>query len=328
MEMKSPNDLYQELSKLDIGNYEVALLLASYPKDADKPQFAHLNMGGELPGALLGNIVFVRDHQLKTEDDVHVLPYQLDGQPSDDVVEYMDLAMDPYTLIKGQIDDLDRSVLGTDTFQLDVPFLQQTRFYAIVLRVKGDSEDPPLCFLRLYQPMARKIGRSLTAKLSKERGYYDRAEPGDIFVFDNQVDAIKVGNILFVLDKQRVDSMFGFFQALTTTVNTSMQQLATSLIAIDNVNAFADACRRDPRKAARLRSIAQKFATWPSYGQVNMQIITTFITKRNLKIQVKNGYLVFDAKTLWSTLRLLDDDYLISELTGGFYEVNGKQSLP
>jgi hypothetical protein len=328
VETKSPNDLFQELSELNIGDYEVAVLLASYPKDADKPRFAHLNMGGKLPDAFLGTIGFVREHQLKTGDIIRLLPFQLDGQPDGDVVEYIDLSVEPYTLIKGQTDDLDRSPLGTDAFQFDVPFLQRTRFYAIVLRARGNSEDDPLCFLRLYQPLARKIGRSLTAKLSKERGYYDLAEPADVFAFDNQIDAIKVGSILFVFDKQRVDSMFGFSQALTTTVNTSMQQLAKSQIAIDDVDAFAEACRRDPRKAARLRSIAQKFATWPPYQQLDMQLITTFITKKNLKIQVKNGHLVFDAKTLWSTLRLLDDDYLLSELTGGFYEVNGKRSIP
>ncbi len=167
----------------------------------------------------------------------------------------------------------------------------------------------------------------MTAKLSRERGYYDLAEPADIFVFDNQIDAIKVGNILFVLDKHRVDTMFGFSHALTMTVNASIEQLAKSHIAIDNVEAFAEACRKDPRKAARLRSIAQKFATWPSYKQLDMHLIATFIKKKNLKIQIRNGQLVFDAKTLWSMLRLLDDDYLISELTGDFYEVEGKRTF-
>ena len=173
--------------------------------------------------------------------------------------------------------------------------------------------------------MLRRVGRSLKVALLNERGYYNLALPADIFVFDNQVDAIKVGDILFVLDKQRVHSMFRFFEALTATVDTSMQRLAQSHIAIDNVEMFAEACRRDPRKAARLRSIAQKFESLPSHQRLDMQRITAFIASRSLNIQVTDEHLVYDSKTLWSTLRLLDDDYLISELTGGFYEVSGKE---
>ena len=325
MDAKRPMGLFQDLCQLDLDRYEVAVLLASYPKDASKPRFAHLQMGDDLPGTFLGVIGYAREHQLKVEGEVRVHSYRLDSQPVGDVVEYMDLTMNPYTLIREQVDDLDRSVLGTDPFRADALFLQQTRFYAIVLRSKGGSTDPPLCFLRQYQPLMRKIGRSLKVALLNDRGYFNLALPADIFVFDSQVDAIKVGDTLFVLDKQRVHSMFGFFEALRTTVDTSMQRLAQSRIAIDNVGAFAEACRRDPRKAARLRSIAQKFESLPSYQRLDMQRITAFIASRGLNVRMTDGHLMYDAKTLWSTLRLLDDDYLISELTGDFYEVSGKE---
>src|SRR5690348_17295999 len=289
MDAKRPMDLFQDLCQLDLGRYEVAVLLASYPKDASKPRFAHLQMGDDLPSEFLGVIGYAREHQLKVESEVRVHPYQLDSQPIGDVVEYMDLTVNPYTLIKEQVEDLDRSALGTDPFRGEVLFLQQTRFYAIVLRSKGGSADPPLCFLRQYQPMMRRVGRSLKVALLNERGYYNLALPADIFVFDSQVDAIKVGDILFVLDKQRVHSMFRFFEALTATVDTSMQRLAQSHIAIDNVEMFAEACRRDPRKAARLRSIAQKFESLPSYQRLDMQHITAFIASRSLNIQVTDG---------------------------------------
>jgi hypothetical protein len=46
-----------------------------------------------------------------------------------------------------------------------------------------------------------------------------------------------------------------------------------------------------------------------------------------LKTVQKNGkeMLVFDPKDKWALLRLLDDDYLDSVLTGEKYEVTGKR---
>jgi hypothetical protein len=46
-----------------------------------------------------------------------------------------------------------------------------------------------------------------------------------------------------------------------------------------------------------------------------------------LKTVKKNGkeMLVFDPKDKWALLRLLDDDYLDSVLTGQKYEVTGKR---
>jgi hypothetical protein len=46
-----------------------------------------------------------------------------------------------------------------------------------------------------------------------------------------------------------------------------------------------------------------------------------------IKIAEKNGKesLVFDPKNKWALLRLLDDDYLGSRLTGQKYEVTGKR---
>ena len=37
--------------------------------------------------------------------------------------------------------------------------------------------------------------------------------------------------------------------------------------------------------------------------------------------------LVYDARSSWKLLKLLDDDYLLSELTEHSYEVNGKREL-
>ncbi len=55
--------------------------------------------------------------------------------------------------------------------------------------------------------------------------------------------------------------------------------------------------------------------------------------KRHLDVKIETDkdsgqeMLVYDARSSWKLLKLLDDDYLLSELTEHSYEVNGKREL-
>jgi hypothetical protein len=63
----------------------------------------------------------------------------------------------------------------------------------------------------------------------------------------------------------------------------------------------------------------------PYLQRLDMGRIADFIGARKLQVQVRGGQLVFDPKTLWEILRLLNDDFLASQLTGEFHEVSGKR---
>jgi Kiwa KwaB-like protein len=310
----------RSLLQLDLSRYEVAVCLASYTKDQRVPEHAHLQLRETLESTFREIAAFTLE-QLRRQVGLRTQSYQLDSNPDGDEIEYVDLAVSPFDLIREQVEELDHPVVGMPAFHQESTFLQRVRYYTIVLRLRGVSGVEPICFFRQYQPM-RRLGRGWLAAVWSEHGYYDRVAPANLFLFDEGVDAIKSGNILFVLDKPRFHQMFRFFEELTATVDESMHTLC-GRIGIDDVEAFAEACRRDPRKAARLRSIVQK----PYMKQLDMQRIGDFITVRKLEIQVKNGQFVFDPKTLWSILRLLNDDFLSSQLTGGFYEVTGKRDV-
>ena len=58
-----------------------------------------------------------------------------------------------------------------------------------------------------------------------------------------------------------------------------------------------------------------------------------FIKKRHLDVKIETDndtgqeMLLYDTRSSWKLLKLLDDDYLLSELTEHSYEVKGKREL-
>ena len=96
-------------------------------------------------------------------------------------------------------------------------------------------------------------------------------------------------------------------------------------IPIENFDEFEEACEGHLQKLAKLNNIASK----PYLKAVTMADIKKVIKKFSLPVTTvkKNGkeMLRFDPKDRWSLLRLLDDDYLGSVMTGQNYEVTGKR---
>ena len=78
---------------------------------------------------------------------------------------------------------------------------------------------------------------------------------------------------------------------------------------------------------AKLNNIASK----QYLKQIKMADIKKVIEEFDLKIKTihkgRKEMLVFDPADKWAILRLLDDDYLGSVMTGQNYEVTGKREL-
>jgi len=313
--------LKDELLQLDLSNYQVTVCLASYKKNQNIPTFQQIQMKRSLSETFRSIVAYTLE-QLRNESDLRLYAYRFDSNPTADTIEYLDLSQPPYDLISTQIKELAQPIVGMPHFRQDPAFLRYVRYYAIVLQPRVEGAAGPFCFFRQYWPRRKLARRGLLAAVSVERGYYDRVEPVDIFLFDEMIDAICWKQTLLVLQKEAMHQMFRFFEALIETVDESTQRL-TQHFPITGIQELAKACRRDPRKAARLRGIMQK-----SYlPRVTMDRLITFIEERKLGIRLENGAIVYEQKSLWQLLRLLNDDFLMSQLTGEYYEVNGKQEL-
>jgi hypothetical protein len=111
---------------------------------------------------------------------------------------------------------------------------------------------------------------------------------------------------------------------LMRTAEVTLATIRTR-IPIDDFAAFEAACKGHLLKIAKLKNIASK----PYFAIITMRDIKKAIKKYDLPIATtgkgENEKLCFDSSDKWAILRLLDDDYLESVMTGNNYEVNSKR---
>jgi hypothetical protein len=319
--MKEPKQLLDTLFDLDLSTCQVALVLASYEKESDTPTCAHIAMKASL-AEVFREIVAVKLFQIKRDADLRVRPFGLDSHPEGPEIEALQLNVSPFDLIGKQIDELSRPIAGMPAYRPDQAFLHAIRYYVIVLQLpEGHVISRPICFFRQYIP-SRKLGHSLLAAVSVGQGYYDTVRPNevDVVLFDQEIDACALGNTMFVFDKEHMQRMFHFNELLTQTVEESVHILS-SRITLSDTEAFSEACKRDPRKAAKLRSIIQH----PYLSRLTLRNLASFIHARKLEIHIEHEMIIFEPETVWTLLRLLNDDFLESHLTGERYEVTAKR---
>jgi hypothetical protein len=310
---------HEGLLKLDLTRFDVAVYLASYTKGRRVPQYARILMLEELEQAFREITAFTLERLARDQAGLRLLPHLLDSVPKGNELEFLDLSVAPYTLIGEQVAELERPAVGMSIFREDMTFLQRVRHYTIAFLPKEGGAERPVCFMRQYLPK-RKLGRDWLAAVMVEPGYYNRVEPANLVLFDGEVDAIKVGSLLFLLEKGHAYQMFGFREELSALVDEGVHLLCER-VTLDNLAAFTDYCKHDSRKAALLHSIVQK----PYLASLDMQRISAFIASRGLEIPLDGGRFVCNAASVWSILHLLNDDFLASQLTGKSYEVSGKR---
>jgi hypothetical protein len=100
-----------------------------------------------------------------------------------------------------------------------------------------------------------------------------------------------------------------------------------SAVPIDNAAQFEADCKGNALILVRLRGIADR-NYFPSLALATLE---QKIKSDNLPIKIsgtgKNKKLVYNPQQKWKFLRLLDDGFLNSDMTGKKYEVTSKRSL-
>lgn len=130
---------------------------------------------------------------------------------------------------------------------------------------------------------------------------------------------------MFVFNKDAFQKIFRFFEMVLKSAKATLRTIKTR-VPILNFDDFENACEGHLQMLAKLKNIAGK----PYLSKITMADIKK-VMKEFPKLTVatvqKNGkeMLVFDPSDKWALLRLLDDDYLKSVMTGENYEVSGKR---
>ncbi len=164
-----------------------------------------------------------------------------------------------------------------------------------------------------------------------KRGVIDLPPKGDILLFSRNVDAVLVGEIAFFKDRPAFQRIFGYLHEMQEQAAATFQ-LVTGTLRIVGRAIMTGVVTSSPAMLGKMASIQRKLEKYPKYkAALTMSNLVKFIGSHpECGVDVRGigdeAQLVFqnDPQHRFKILKLLDDDYLRSQLTEMDYEANSK----
>ena len=196
------------------------------------------------------------------------------------------------------------------------------QFYSVTISRKTDGKSYHL--FRKYSK-SKQLSRSNKIFTLFQAGTFDVVEE-PLFVFDNIFDALIVGGKSAIVQKDNYHSLFSFFDELKASAAATIQNIQ-NLVPMQNGAGFSADAQSNPLILMKLRSIA----TRPYIPTLTVDQLQAKIIALQLPLQVidVNGVktIVYEPQHKWKLIRLLDDAFLSSDMTGTNYEAIGKRAL-
>src|SRR6185503_13920015 len=199
-------------------------------------------------------------------------------------------------------------------------FLASLRFYVIVVQL---GKADPIYLFRSYTSK-KELGRSTFFGALLSGGQFNRVRQ-PLFLFDHFIDCLSCRSDMFIFQKNNFQTIFRFFELVAQTAQATLETIKAR-IPISNFEGLEEASQSNIAMLTKLKNIAGK----PYLERITMKDIKKVLKafpKLQVKITRENGKekLLYDPTDRWAILRLLDDDYLNSIMTGQHYEVTGKR---
>lgn len=204
-------------------------------------------------------------------------------------------------------------------FDGDNRIINKLEFYVIAVQRVGLRD---IYLFRKYSK-TKELGHSKKLITLFSDGTFDKIT-NPIFVFDEQFDAVWISPDMAIINKDNYHRIFNFFAEVIQHANTTLAAIQGA-VAIENAAEFVADCTRNVLILNKLRGISQR----EYLDQLNMDTLANIIATYNLPIAISgqgaNRRLVYDRQHKWKFLRLFDDGFLTSGMTGTNYEVTGKR---
>jgi Kiwa protein KwaB-like len=240
------------------------------------------------------------------------------------------VAFDPvYKADSGQVEWLELAGVAAVELAVDrhrsstAPFDARDDGYLRRLQYWTASLGGEAFFFRAFSAAAelgRKRGEALVLRGGTFRTLTER-----VFLFDENVDCVVYGGVIFVLRSRDYRRIFEQLDALRLEARTAAEEVEQR-VPVVNADDFVAACSTDSRLAEKVLAVRKR----PYYDQLSVALLEPVIRDFGLHVEtVDDGgtrKLVFDARPerRFLILKLLDDDYLMSTMTERRYEVNSK----
>lgn len=232
--------------------------------------------------------------------------------------------------LNGLLATMEGEVMEVGDFSTDGDVSAKLRLYVVSVRHANPGWVHAIrvkSMTSLRPTRSRKVAALWTGEL-----YDELAE--DPLIFDDTCDALVVGPQVVVFRQRSFERGLDFLAAAQDAAEAVLR-FATANLPISNLDELVEAARSDVNMLAKLRSIAERMERDPAYLEhMTMANVLTFAGKHpeiefDIEGDLGQEALVFhrEPRRRWRILKLLDDDYLHSQLTQLTYEVNSKDLL-
>jgi hypothetical protein len=271
----------------------------------------------QLHNRLIGDLKSISTRATELASECQFIPYDPSYKP--DPQECMYIKLDSNSSVKNFVDSM-LNIAGLDTMTDDADYYKNISLYGIVHKVSGHD----LLVLRSMSPQ-NVLKRSRKLGIFFQSGIYDRLETG-VLLLDREIDCFAFNGYMYILNVSGFHRLSQYHEEVITAATDVITDAALR-IPILNLDAFEDIGTKDYRMAAKLASIKNK----PYLSTLTLDKVRQVIKQHNLPIAIqidKDGIekLVFDPdpQKRFLILKVLDDDYLHSDMTEQNYAVNSK----
>jgi hypothetical protein len=191
------------------------------------------------------------------------------------------------------------------------------------------TDEDPVMFFRITADISI-IARKGRFNAVFRDGAFSRLD-SDVLTFKEDIDAVAAFGFVFFTKKGQFERAFKFLQEMKKQAGQTFDEVISTL-RIEGMDDFRRAATNDINMATKMASIKRKLDAHPKYRRaLTMSNLLRFLD-RNPDIGIETTgtgnrrALVFRTKpsSRFKILKLLDDDFLASELTTLSYLVDSK----
>lgn len=202
---------------------------------------------------------------------------------------------------------------------VDPSFLRSLWAYAVQIRHSAGS----CTYFCKYAPGKVLARGGLLKLIYTSDGHFEKLD-GDLFQISDTVDCVVIGETILVCRERPFEAIFSYADLLASSVESYVAEPTFQrYFAPAELKAFASQVSNDMRKIRKLHTICSaNLLTRMDRSKAKLRAEQLGLT---IQFDEQTGQVILDGTNLWHLLRLLDEDYLTSDVTGITYEVTSKR---
>lgn len=256
----------------------------------------------------------------RAQGDIEFAQYEPGERPESHQVRFAKIADD--LVLKAFFDALPDAG-SVDAFVRNDDILKKVRFFVTSVSSKDGRR------LRLFHTMSRgKVlvkTNKIIATFSGEK--FESILDSDPLMFDPKYQIVADDEYVFIFGHEGFHQIFDFYEGLKEYAEATLDEI-NKLLPITKFDGFKGQVVSNKRRLRRLRDIALK----GHFKKVSISKIKETIKEYELNVKVEKNaegveQIVFDEKNCDEILKLLEDQFVASGMTGVKYEANSKREI-